>query len=309
MNVGKQSDGPHTAGEHASASQGSWRCPGQQREGRPAGAARAPRAGASEPRGAAAPPLAAAPMAEALGLCQVQDTAGQIEAEERAAKLPAPGSLRTNGKPPANGQHSREAVSMPTRPQLDAAPADESLVHSESPCGIPGLARPPLALARCGGGCVRRCGCPRGAALCAVTSPRLQAAALAAWGVIACPRVCLPGPRTGHSGATSLHGRTESNAVRKEGLYHSARSPRGNRYIITPRGSYIDYSIENDSLTATSDGVCPPRPPPLRMLLRGPSCRISRAGSPLKYALRSAGRVLYLETEAADTSENKRHAG
>ena len=73
-----------------------------------------------------------------------------------------------------------------------------------------------------------------------------------------CPRVCLPGPRTGHSGATSLHGRTESNAVRKEGLYHSARSPRGNRYIITPRGSYIDYSIENDSLTATSDGVCPP---------------------------------------------------
>jgi len=124
-----------------------------------------------------------------------------------------------------------------------------------------------------------------------------------------CPRVCLPGPRTGHSGATSLHGRTESNAVRKEGLYHSARSPRGNRYIITPRGSYIDYSIENDSLTATSDGVCPPRPPPLRMLLRGPSCRISRAGSPLKYALRSAGRVLYLETEAADTSENKRHAG
>jgi len=129
-------------------------------------------------------------MAEALGLCQVQDTAGQIEAEERAAKLPAPGSLRTNGKPPANGQHSREAVSMPTRPQLDAAPADESLVHSESPCGIPGLARPPLALARCGGGCVRRCGCPRGAALCAVTSPRLQAAALAAWGVIASVPVC-----------------------------------------------------------------------------------------------------------------------
>lgn len=35
----------------------------------------------------------------------------------------------------------------------------------------------------------------------------------------------------------------------KTGLYSSARSERGNRYVVTPRGSYLDYGIGNDSIT------------------------------------------------------------
>jgi len=54
-------------------------------------------------------------------------------------------------------------------------------------------------------------------------------------------------------GAVSLHWNvictTPGDKINsRKGLYNSAKSERGNRYVITPRGSYIDYGIENDSI-------------------------------------------------------------
>jgi hypothetical protein len=71
--------------------------------------------------------------------------------------------------------------------------------------------------------------------------------------------------RAGHTGVRSLPLPAQSPRGNRYVITprgSSAQSPRGNRYVITPRGSFMDYSIENAPLMATSDGVCPAWPGP-----------------------------------------------
>ena len=96
--------------------------------------------------------------------------------------------------------------------------------------------------------------------------------------------------RAGHNGVPSLP--------------LPAQPPRGNRYVITPRGSYIDYSIENAPLMETSDGVCPSWPLPLHAAV-WPLVRI------FSFTISVSTRTdapCARQTEAADPTENQRHA-
>jgi len=113
--------------------------------------------------------------------------------------------------------------------------------------------------------------------------------------------------RAGHNGVPSLPlpsqpPRGNRYVITPRGS--SAQSPRGNRYVITPRGSYIDYSIENAPLMETSDGVCPSWPLPLHAAV-WPLVRI------FSFTISVSTRTdapCARQTEAADPTENQRHA-